>query len=161
MLENENGLKTVVRIMCIIVLVLITAVMFMALKWFANFLEIKSINEIWPEGETIIYQFLLVFFAIAAIVFFVRMMCIDFERQVLKDKLKHCGTADKVEHVREKKAPKKVVKAQPNPPVIDNSELERVRAELAKERSWHEAASLMYPSLDTDVKEFMENSPIA
>lgn len=156
MLRNGSGVKIAIRIVYLILLILLAVAMFLGLKWFANYLDISSISEIWPEGEVIIYHCGLVGLGIAAIVFFVRMLAVDFERQMLKSKLKEQQRFGPREEREEK--PVKETKPAPKPvTVVDTSEVERLRAELETERKWRRKAGMVYPNLEKDVADFPMN----
>lgn len=156
MLRNGSGVKIAIRIVYLILLILLAVAMFLGLKWFASYLDVSSISEIWPEGEVVIYHCGLVGLGIAAIVFFVRMLAVDFERQMLKSKLKEqqrFGPRDE----REEK-PVKETPLNPKPvTVVDTSEVERLRAELDAERKWRRKAGMVYPNLEKDVADFPMN----
>lgn len=156
MLRNGSGVKFAIRIMYLILLVLLAIGMFMGLKWFASYLEVSSISEIWPEGEKVIYHCGLVLFAVASTVFFIRMMALDFECQMLKNKLKEQQRFG----VKEARVENPVQETKPTPktaPVVDTSEVERLRAELEAERKWRRKAGMVYPNLEKDVEEFPIN----
>ena len=156
MLRNGSGIKIAIRIVYLILLILLAVAMFLGLKWFAGYLEVSSISEVWPEGEVVIYHCGLVGLSIAAIIFFVRMLAIDFERQMLKSKLKEQqrhGPKD----AREEKPVQEIKPVPKQVPVVDTSEVERLRAELEAERKWRRKAGMVYPNLEKDVAEFPMN----
>ena len=145
MLRNGGGVKIAIRIMQLILLVLFAIGMCMGLKWFAGYLEIKEINEIWPEAEEVTHFCLIIFFAVASIIFFIRMTILDFEKQVLKSKV-YDTQGDKVVPVVKEEKPK-----ENSVPGKTDAEIAAMQKELAKLKQWKGKACLLYPNLERDV----------
>lgn len=145
MLKNGGGVKIAIRIVQLILLVLLAIGMCMGLKWFAGYLEIKEINEIWPEAEEVTHFCLIIFFAVAAIIFFIRMTILDFEKQVLKSKVYDTQGDKAVTVVKEEKPKENSV------PGKTDAEIAAMQKELAKLKQWKGKACLLYPNLERDV----------
>ena len=153
MLKNGGGVKIAIRIVQLILLVLLAIGMCMGLKWFAGYLEIKEINEIWPEAEEVTYFCLIIFFAVAAIIFFIRMTILDFEKQMLKSKV-YDTQGDKVVPVVKEEKPK-----ENSVPGKTDDEIAAMQKELAKLKQWKGKACLLYPNLERDVDNIVMDFP--
>lgn len=145
MLKNGGGVKIAIRVVQLILLILFAIGMSMGLKWFAGYLEIKEINEIWPEAEEVTHFCLIIFFAVAAIIFFIRMTILDFEKQMLKSKV-YDMQGDKVVPVVKEEKPK-----ENSVPGKTDAEIAEMQKELAKLKQWKGKACLLYPNLERDV----------
>lgn len=153
MLKNGGGVKIAIRIVQLILLVLLAIGMCMGLKWFAGYLEIKEINEIWPEAEEVTHFCLIIFFAVAAIIFFIRMTILDFEKQMLKSKV-YDTQSDKVVPVVKEEKPK-----ENSVPEKTDAEIAAMQKELAKLKQWKGKACLLYPNLERDVDNIVMDFP--
>jgi hypothetical protein len=145
MLKNGGGVKIAIRVVQLILLILFAIGMCMGLKWFAGYLEIKEINEIWPEAEEVTHFCLIIFFAVAAIIFFIRMTILDFEKQMLKSKVYDTQSDKAVPVVKEEKPKENSV------PGKTDAEIAAMQKELAKLKQWKGKACLLYPNLERDV----------
>ena len=81
----------------VVMLVMVAVYMFMGLEAFSRYLEMKSVLDIWPQGEDVLIRCICVFFGVTAVVCFIRMVVIDFDRQRLYDKLDYAGILASVE----------------------------------------------------------------
>ena len=90
-------LKMVVRVIYVVILVMVAVYMFMGLEAFSRYLEMKSVFDIWPQAEDVLIRCICVFFGVTAVVCFIRMVVIDFDRQRLYDKLDYAGILASVE----------------------------------------------------------------
>lgn len=149
MLRNGGGVKIAIRVVQLILLILFAIGMCMGLKWFAGYLEIKEINEIWPEAEEVTHFCLIIFFAVASIIFFIRMTVLDFEKQMLKSKV-HELQSGKTAPVT-KEPPKEEKPKENSVPGKTDAEIEAMQKELAKLKQWKGKACLLYPNLERDV----------
>lgn len=157
MLRNGSGVKIAIRIMYLILLVLLAIGMLMGLKWFSDYIGTSSITEIWPEGENVIYHCGLILFCVASIVFFIRMMALDFERQMLRRKLKEKQSGALTESKEEVKPAKETKPKEQPVPTENTSEIERLKNELRLERQWRQQAVMLYPNLEKDIEAFAMN----
>lgn len=153
MLKNGGGVKIAIRVVQLILLILFAIGMCMGLKWFAGYLEIKEINEIWPEAEEVTHFCLIIFFAVAAIIFFIRMTIIDFEKQMLKSKVYDTQGDKAVPVVKEEKPKENSV------PGKTDAEIAAMQKELAKLKQWKGKACLLYPNLERDVDNIVMDFP--
>ena len=163
MLKKRNGIKIAVWIVLLIDVVLLTVLCSLAIKWFLGYLEIKEISKIWPEGEFVILQYGVICFAIAAIIFCVRMIYLDFMRQVYKAQVdEYESIFGKTESGSAEKPAKKEKKTKnmPAPPPADDSEVSRLRKQLAAEQQWRRNACELDPGLEKRVAEYIESYPV-
>ena len=168
MLKKRNGIKIAIWIVLLIDVVLLAVLFSLAIKWFLGYLEIKEISKIWPEGEFVILQCGLITFAIASVIFCVRMIYLDFMRQVYKAKVeeyeyfggkteKDSDETPELKPTKKEKKPKNV----PAPaPAIDNSEVLRLKKELAAEKQWRRNAGELYPDIEDRVAEYIDSCPV-
>lgn len=168
MLKKRNGIKIAIWIVLLIDVVLLAVLFSLAIKWFLGYLEIKEISKIWPEGEFVILQCGLITFAIAAIIFCVRMIYLDFMRQVYKAKVdeyefklgKTEKDPDETLEYRPTKKEKKPKNVPTSAPVTDNSEVSRLKKELAAEKQWRRNVGELYPDIEDRVAEYIESCPV-
>lgn len=162
MLKKKDGLKIAIRIVLLIDVVLLVVLMTLGIKWFLNYLEIKEISKIWPEGEFVILQCGVLVFAVAAIIFCVRMIYLDFLRYTYKAKVEeyeakgHKPVSDDGAPAKKEKKPAR----KPAPTPAESGELARLRRELAAAQQWRRNAGALYPDIERRVAESIENSPM-
>ena len=157
MLKNGGGVKIAIRVVQLILLILFAIGMCMGLKWFAGYLEIKEINEIWPEAEKVTHFCLIIFFAVAAIIFFIRMTILDFEKQMLKSKVHELQSGKTAPVTKE---PPKEEKPKENVvPVKTDAEIAAMQEELKQLKQWRRKVTLLYPNLEHDVDNIMMDFP--
>ena len=168
MLKKRNGIKIAIWIVLLIDVVLLAVLFSLVIKWFLGYLEIKEISKIWPEGEFVILQCGLITFAIASIIFCVRMIYLDYMRQVYKAKVEEYeyfgGKTEKDSYETPEYKPikkeKKTKKVPAPAPVVDNSEVFRLKKELAAEKQWRRNAGELYPDIEDRVAEYIESCPV-
>ena len=168
MLKKRNGIKIAIWIVLLIDVVLLAVLFSLAIKWFLGYLEIKEISKIWPEGEFVILQCGLITFAIASIIFCVRMIYLDYMRQVYKAKVEEYeyfggkteNDSYETPEYKPTKKEKKTKKVPAPAPVVDNSEVFRLKKELAAEKQWRRNAGELYPDIEDRVAEYIESSPV-
>ena len=168
MLKKRNGIKIAIWIVLLIDVVLLAVLFSLAIKWFLGYLEIKEVSKIWPEGEFVILQCGLITFAIASIIFCVRMMYLDYMRLIYKAKVEEYeylgGKTEKESYeTPEYKPTKKEKKSKKVPapaPVVDDSEVSKLKKELAAEKQWRRNAGELYPGIEDRVAEYIESCPV-
>ena len=168
MLKKRNGIKIAIWIVLLIDVVLLAVLFSLVIKWFLGYLEIKEISKIWPEGEFVILQCGLITFAIASIIFCVRMIYLDYMRQVYKAKVEEYeyfggkteNDSYETPEYKPTKKEKKTKKVPAPAPVVDNSEVFRLKKELAAEKQWRRNAGELYPDIEDRVAEYIESSPV-
>lgn len=168
MLKKRNGIKIAIWIVLLIDVVLLAVLFSLAIKWFLGYLEIKEISKIWPEGEFVILQCGLITFTIASVIFCVRMIYLDFMRQVYKAKVEEyecfgVKTEKESYETPEYKLAKKEKKLRNVPapaPAADNSEVSRLKKELAAEKQWRRNAGELYPDIEDRVAEYIDSCPV-
>ena len=164
MLKKRNGIKIAIWIVLLIDVVLLAVLFSLAIKWFLGYLEIKEISKIWPEGEFVILQCGLITFAIASIIFCVRMMYLDYMRLIYKAKVdEYESIFSKTESGLAEKPAKKEKKTKKVPapaPVVDDSEVSRLKKKLAAEQQWRRNACELYPGIEDRVAEYIESCPV-
>ena len=157
MLRNDAGVKTAIRIVQLILLILFAVGICMGLKWFSGYLEIKEINEIWPEAEEVTHFGLIIFFAVAAIIFFIRMIVLDFERQMLKNEVKELQSGKVIPEAKksskEEKPKEKIVLGK------TDAEIAEMQKELQELRLWRRKATFLYPNLKREVDNVVMDFP--
>ena len=168
MLKKRNGIKIAIWIVLLIDVVLLAVLFSLVIKWFLGYLEIKEISKIWPEGEFVILQCGLITFAIASIIFCVRMIYLDYMRQVYKAKVEEYeyfggkteNDSYETPEYKPTKKEKKTKKVPAPAPVVDNSEVFRLKKELAAEKQWRRNAGELYPDIEDRVAEYIESCPV-
>ena len=86
-MKKGKSVNTVYKITKIILMIAVSALMFVYAKWLENQLTSERMQSMWPEGEHLVFKYGMIFFAIAFVIVFIRMLVIDVERQVLREKV--------------------------------------------------------------------------
>ena len=159
--------KRIVRIICIVLLLLLVVAMFMLLKVMGNYLELRSIDEIWPEGENVIHQCMLVFFAVASVVFFIRMVWLEAKCEKLKFKLKTGDSkqnmqenevAEEETEIQEEKTPVTVKKSFKEP---KSSKQQKALTKKVKAlEAWKVIVRTIHPDIDESVAQYFKENPV-
>lgn len=159
--------KRIVRIICIVLLLLLVVAMFMLLKVMGNYLELRSIDEIWPEGENVIHQCMLVFFAVASVVFFIRMVWLEAKCEKLKFKLKTGDSkqnmqenevAEEETEIQEEKTPVIVKKSFKEP---KSSKQQKALTKKVKAlEAWKVIVRTIHPDIDESVAQYFKENPV-
>lgn len=161
--------KRIVRIICIVLLLLLVVAMFMLLKVMGNYLELRSIDEIWPEGENIIHQYMLVFFAVASVVFFIRMVWLEAKCEKLKFKLKTGDSKqDKKENEPEEEQEEPKVQEEKTPVIVKKSfkepksskEQKALTKKVKALEAWKVIVRTIHPDIDESVAQYFKENPV-
>ena len=86
-MKNGKSVDTVYKFAKVIMMIAVSVLMFVYAKWLENQLTSERMQSMWPEGEHLVFKYGMIFFAIAFVIVFIRMLVLDVERQVLREKV--------------------------------------------------------------------------